>query len=571
MPYTVNATGIVKLFGDHLALNHVDLVIETGSVMALLGPNGAGKTTMVRILATLVRPDAGTATVAGYDVLADPNGVKRSISLTGQFAAVDDMLTGPENLEMMARLRRLSHQSARARTVELLAAFDLADAGDRRVSTYSGGMRRRLDLAMGMIERPRLLFLDEPTTGFDPRSREQLWDTVRRLAEEGVTILLTTQYLEEADQLADTIAVLDHGRIVARGSADELKSSAGSEILRLRFADGITFERAVRCLDRPPYTRDCHRRNGGGRQRRPGPVGRRRGIGPARLDSPPQPGGCLLFAHRRQQHRCTPLEGGRMTSTVSFISDSRTMAARCVRRSLRNPEAFFTALTLPIILMLLFVYVFGGDLRTDGRYVNYVVPGLIVLCAGFGAGTTAVAVATDMTNGIVDRIRSMPVFGSSLLVGHVIASLARNLVATALVIGVGLGIGWRPSGSPLRWAGTVGMIVLFVLALSWLAAAVGLLAKNAEAATSFTMVLMFLPYVSTAFVPAHTMPTALRGFAGYQPFTPIIETMRGLWMGRTSTGASVGHEAWLAIAYCVGILLVSSTAASWLFTHRRTA
>jgi ABC-2 type transport system ATP-binding protein len=251
MPYTVNATGIVKLFGDHLALNHVDLVIETGSVMALLGPNGAGKTTMVRILATLVRPDAGTATVAGYDVLADPNGVKRSISLTGQFAAVDDMLTGRENLEMMARLRRLSHQSARARTVELLAAFDLADAGDRRVSTYSGGMRRRLDLAMGMIERPRLLFLDEPTTGLDPRSREQLWDTVRRLAEEGVTILLTTQYLEEADQLADTIAVLDHGRIVARGSADELKSSAGSEILRLRFADGITFERAARCLDRP--------------------------------------------------------------------------------------------------------------------------------------------------------------------------------------------------------------------------------------------------------------------------------------------------------------------------------
>jgi ABC-2 type transport system permease protein len=260
-----------------------------------------------------------------------------------------------------------------------------------------------------------------------------------------------------------------------------------------------------------------------------------------------------------------------VTSTMSYVSDSRIMATRCVRRSLRNPEAFFTALTLPIILMLLFVYVFGGDLRTDGRYVDYVVPGLIVLCAGFGAGTTAVAVATDMTNGIVDRIRSMPVFGSSLLVGHVIASLARNLVATALVIGVGLGIGWHPSASPLRWAATVGMIVLFVLALSWLAAAVGLLAKNAEAATSFTMVLMFLPYVSTAFVPAHTMPTALSDFAKYQPFTPIIETMRGLWMGHTSTGASVGHEAWLAIAYCVGILLVSSVAASWLFTHRRPA
>jgi ABC-2 type transport system permease protein len=241
-----------------------------------------------------------------------------------------------------------------------------------------------------------------------------------------------------------------------------------------------------------------------------------------------------------------------------------------MRRSLRNPEAFFTALTLPIVLMLLFVYVFGGDLSTGGRYVDYVVPGLIVLCAGFGAGTTAVAVATDMTNGIVDRIRSMPVFGASLLVGHVVASLVRNLVATGLVIAVGFGIGWRPTGSPLRWLATVGMIVLFVTALSWLAAGIGLLARSAEAATSFAMVLMFIPYVSTAFVPAHTMPAALGDFARYQPFTPIIETMRGLWMGHTSTGIALGHEAWIAIAYCLGILVLSFTGASLLF-RRRTA
>ena len=258
-------------------------------------------------------------------------------------------------------------------------------------------------------------------------------------------------------------------------------------------------------------------------------------------------------------------------SIAYALSDSRVMTTRCVRRSLRNPEAFFTALMLPIVLMLLFVYVFGGDLATGGKYVNYVVPGLIVLCAGFGAGTTAVAVATDMNNGIVDRIRSMPVFSSSLLVGHIVASLARNLIATALVIGVGLGIGWRPTGSALDWMGAAGMIVLFVLALSWLAAGVGLLAGNVEAATSFTMVLMFIPYVSTAFVPAHTMPAVLADFARYQPFTPIIETMRGLWMGHTSTGASVGHEAWLAIAYCTVILLASSVTASWLFRHRKEA
>lgn len=246
------------------------------------------------------------------------------------------------------------------------------------------------------------------------------------------------------------------------------------------------------------------------------------------------------------------------------------MAGRCLRRSRRNPEAFFTALMLPIVLMLLFVYVFGGDLRSSGSYVDYVVPGLIVLCAGFGAGTTAVAVATDLTNGMVDRVRSMPVGSSSLLVGHVIASLARNLVATALVIGVGLAIGWRPSGSALDWLAAVGMILLFVTALSWLAAGVGLLAGNAEAATSFTMLLMFIPYVSTAFVPAATMPAALAAFARDQPFTPIIETMRGLWMGHTSTGISTGHEAVIAVGCCTVLLVISAVGASRLFA-RRTA
>ena len=256
-----------------------------------------------------------------------------------------------------------------------------------------------------------------------------------------------------------------------------------------------------------------------------------------------------------------------MSMTYAFL-DSRVMVRRCVRRSLRDPEAFFTSLMLPVVLMLLFVYVFGGALKTDGRYVDYVVPGLIVLCAGFGAGTTAVAVATDMTNGVVDRFRSMPIKGSAILLGQVVASLARNLTATALVIGVGLGIGWRPTDSVVRWLGAAAMIVLFVLALSWLAAAVGLLARSVEAANSLTFVLMFIPYVSTAFVPAHTMPWALRGFAENQPFTPIVETMRGLWMGETSTGASPGHEALVAVAWCVAILVISYASACRLFRHR---
>jgi ABC-2 type transport system permease protein len=256
----------------------------------------------------------------------------------------------------------------------------------------------------------------------------------------------------------------------------------------------------------------------------------------------------------------------------AILTDVSVMITRCVRRSLRDPEAFFTALMLPVILMLLFVYVFGGAMSSQAthasQYVNYVVPGLIVLCAGFGAGTTAVAVATDSSSGIVDRFRSMPIASASVLAGHIAASLARNLLATALVIGVALAVGWHPSAGPAHWLAAVGMIVAFILAISWLAAAAGLLVRTPEAANSVTFVIMFLPYLSTAFVPAQTMTPVLRPIAANQPLTPVIETMRGLWTGRTATGASLGHEALLAVAYCAVILAVSAAAAGYLFRRR---
>jgi ABC-2 type transport system permease protein len=257
-------------------------------------------------------------------------------------------------------------------------------------------------------------------------------------------------------------------------------------------------------------------------------------------------------------------DNGRHVLRDTF-SDTRVMVTRSVRRSLRDPEAFFTALMLPVILMLLFVYVFGGAMETGTSYVDYVVPGLIVLCAGFGAGTTAAAVALDMSNGIVDRFLSMPVAPSSVVTGHVVASLLRNLLATFLVIGVGLAVGWRPTGSALDWLGAIALIVLFILALSWLAAAVGLVAGSPEAANSMTIVLMFLPYISTAFVPADSMPTWLQGFAEHQPMTPVIETLRGLWMGTPLDN----QPAW-AVAWCLAILGVAMVVAGRLFT-RRTA
>ena len=252
MTYTVKAAGLRKAFRGKTVLDGVDLAVPAGRIAALLGPNGAGKTTLIRILATLLRPDAGTATVAGHDLLADPAGVRRSISLTGQYAAVDDMLTGEENLRMMARLRHLPARAARGRAAELLAAFELADARRRLVKTYSGGMRRRLDLAVSLIARPELLVLDEPTTGLDPRSRDQLWSAVQGLADDGVTVLLTTQYLAEAEQLADQVAVLHQGRIVAEGTAGQLKSGLGADSLDEVFLAPST---AAEPTTRPPAIR----------------------------------------------------------------------------------------------------------------------------------------------------------------------------------------------------------------------------------------------------------------------------------------------------------------------------
>ena len=234
MTYSIVAEGLVKRFGDTVALDGIDLAVRTGSVFGLLGPNGAGKTTVVRILATLLRPDGGHATVCGHDVVARAHQVRQLTGLTGQYASVDETLTGLENLILIGRLTGQSRAESRARARDLRAAFRLSDAADRAAKTYSGGMRRRLDLAASLVTRPRVLYLDEPTTGLDPLSRNEMWEVVRGLTATGVTVLLTTQYLEEADQLASEIAVIDHGTVIATGTPEELKARTGALTLSVR-------------------------------------------------------------------------------------------------------------------------------------------------------------------------------------------------------------------------------------------------------------------------------------------------------------------------------------------------
>jgi ABC-2 type transport system ATP-binding protein len=248
MSQIIEATGLVKHYGEVVALDGLDLAVEEGTILGMLGPNGAGKTTAVSILTTLLQPDAGSARVAGIDVLAQPGKARKLIGLSGQFAAVDEHLTGFENLDMIGRLYHLGRQASRDRSRELLERFDLADAADRPVKTYSGGMRRRLDLAGALVAESPVLFLDEPTTGLDPRSRVDLWEIIRDLVQRGTTLLLTTQYLEEADLLADQILVIDHGSAIARGTATELKDKFGGDRIEVTLANDGQVPRAMEVL-----------------------------------------------------------------------------------------------------------------------------------------------------------------------------------------------------------------------------------------------------------------------------------------------------------------------------------
>ncbi len=609
----VHVEGVVKRFGTTTALAGVDLDIEEATVFGLLGPNGAGKTTLVRILATLLAPDAGRAEIFGRDVVHDAAGVRELLGLTGQFAAVDELLTGRENLQMFGRLFDLSAPDARRRADELLERFDLADAADRLARTYSGGMRRRLDLASSLLTRPRVLFLDEPTTGLDPRSRNEIWAVVRELVRDGTTLLLTTQYLEEADQLADQIAVIDHGRVIAQGTGSELKDMVGGQILEVELASAAERDTAraaltgIGCGEPEPGDRLAQLTLPAPRDglemiedaasalrkadiavsdlglRRPTlddvflqltgapPSENGAGSGVATGDGRPSATSSSGVAARapaavRPVPRRPPWWRRHSPRKLrEDITDARVVSVRNLRHFVRQPDLLVFSTIQPIMFVLLFTYVFGGaishSLPPGVSYIDYLLPGILVQSVTFRASMTAIGLSDDLKLGVIDRFRSMPMARSAVLIGRTTADLVRNVLIIVLMIVVGYIIGFGFQAGLLQALGCIALVSAFGLALSWIFAFIAFTVRSAEAAQSAGFVVLFpLVFASSVFVPVSTLPSWLQAFAKVSPVTLTANAARSLALV-PGTPSSLGG----AIAWIAGLLAVFIPLSVWRY------
>jgi ABC transporter DrrB family efflux protein len=588
----VQVEGVTKRFGATVALAGVDLEVAEGTVFGLLGPNGAGKTTLVRVLATLLAPDAGSARVFGHDVVHEAPAVRELLGLTGQFAAVDEILTGRENLQMFGRLFDLSPAEARRRTSELLERFELADAADRPARTYSGGMRRRLDLASSLLTRPRILFLDEPTTGLDPRSRNEIWAIVRELVREGTTLLLTTQYLEEADQLADRIAVIDHGRVIAQGTGNELKDRVGGQILEVELTSAASRDEArsvlagVGCGDPEPGERLDQLtlpapRDGLELIEDAAAALRAAGIGVSDLGlrrptlddvflqltgAPPSDDGAGPEAPpsaRRSSPtaRASTAADHRTSRSLAFprpslrgfraaLTDASVVTGRNLRHFIRQPQLLIFSTIQPIMFVLLFAYVFGGAVRGSlhgVKYIDFLLPGIFVQSVAFRATQTAVGLSEDLERGVVDRFRSMPMTRSAVLIGRTVADLVRNVLIIGLMIVVGYLIGFRFHAGLIQALASIAIVSAFGFALSWIFAFVALTVRGAEAAQSAGFVVIFpLVFASSVFVPVSSMPDWLQAFAKVSPVTLTANTARSYALVPGVPSSLAGATAWIA-------------------------
>ena len=577
----IEVQNLVKSFGTTRALTGVSFAVGAGEIVGLLGPNGAGKTTLVRAMATLLTPDAGTVRVGGFDAVAAPAQVRALIGLAGQFAAVDDVLTGRENLELVARLYGVRRAERQRRVPAVLDRFDLVDVADRRAGTYSGGLRRRLDLAATLVGRPAVILLDEPTAGLDPRSRADLWVLVEQAAADGATVVLTSQHLDEVERLARRIVVIDRGVVIADGSADDLKGAVGGDVIEARVDDPEMLEAAralladlgagtatsdpdartvvvparagvpalmaaARRLDeagialadlglrRPSLDDVFFALTGAGAELQPD------------IPAPPLPP--IPTVTRAPASRVAP-------ARRHGASDMAAVTQRYLLRFVRIPPLLFLGTVQPVLFVVMLDAVFGGLVEQAGLgvdYMQYLLPGVLVMSVMFGASITSAGIAEDVQAGVVDRFRSLPMSRAAVLVGRTIADLVRNALALTLVTIVGVAMGYRFAG-PGAAVAVAGLLLVFAFAVSWLFAAVGLAVRHPEVAqlAGFLPVLP-LVFLSGAWIPIETMPAGLQAFARHQPVNVLVEAVRAL-----GDGAPAAEPVGRSMAWSVAILLIA--------------
>jgi ABC transporter DrrB family efflux protein len=592
----IEVEGVTKRFGSTQALAGVDLVAEEGKVLALLGPNGAGKTTLVRILATLLRPDSGRASVAGCDVVTDAARLRSLIGLTGQFAAVDELLTGRENLELVGIFYHLSKSERRRQAQDVLERFSLTDAAEHLVKTYSGGMRRRLDVGASLIGRPRVLFLDEPTTGLDPRTRNGVWSFVEDLVAGGTTVLLSTQYMEEAEHLAHRIVVIDAGAVVAQGTAAELKDRLGGDVLEARVSNARDLERAGSLIaelgqSAPRVDSDQRRVSmptkgatrvliaAGERLQAEGIALEDLGIRHPSLDDVflsltgdsaraqrngerAAPGPLKIAPELEPPIKPTTARTPRPTE--DGVRDTAGVAKRNLLRILRNPRLLVISAIQPAMLLVLFRYVLGGAIHIPGgSYVDYIVPAVFIEAVMIGGMATAIGLADDLGNGIIDRFRSLPMARSAVLAGRTLADLARSVFSLALMVGLGLLVGFSFHAGIGAIVAGLALVIFFGYCFSWIYATIGLLTKDPETAQVAGILPFFiLVFASSAIVPVATMPGWLQPFARHQPVSITINAVRALLQGEPTH-----HWIWQSLAWSTGILVVFFTIALRLYRN----
>lgn len=592
--FAIQASGITKSFGKKEVLKGINLEIKKGSIHAILGPNGSGKTTLIKVLSTLLKADAGQIKVAGHDVTRDPGKVRDAISLTGQNASVDEELTGYENLYLFARLLHYPTSEAKQRANELLAAFDLKDAANKLVKTYSGGMRRRLDIAASIVKVTEILFLDEPTTGLDPRSRNSLWLIIKSLARRGTTILLTTQYLEEAEQLADRISVIDEGVVISEGSSNELKAAVGKNILHVhldgvdqmhletvlnkmegslidRESKKISFpvsgqDEAIVILDelqtnkialtgfnlsRPDLTEVFLSITGNKRpiQDSEDTVGETPSDDKQAFSSVNK-----LLDHAKPQH-----ESGLLGNKFMF-------GWRNLVKIKHIPEQFMDVLITPIMFTFMFTYLFGGALAGSTKaYLQFFIPGVLVQTLTFNAMYAGININNDLSKGIFDRFRSMPIWLPAPLSGIFIGDFFRHLISGCLILLFGYILGFRSDAGIAAFVFSFLIMIFFAMSVSWVFIIMGLTMRSASAVMSFGwLILMPLVFLSNIFADPTTMPGWLQTFISYNPLAWQVDAVRGLLSGTAS--ASLIFK---ALGASLGISLLLFPLTVWIYKKER--